>query len=286
MEILMRNGGFFIAKFSDEDDLMNAMEGGPWLMAKRPIVLRLWNRGMRLEIERLETIPLLICFPTLPLHMWGTRLISKLASAIGKPLYMDSTTAGRPCIAFARVCVEISAHSELPDTILYREDNVWREIPVEYDWKPSPFKKCSTFGHSKAQCSVQGVPQAQSREKTTQHYVPVIRTGNAVASQDAYHLISSTQAINSLEEVPQAVVTQVLLEDSFIVKAVVESAIQETSGHIEVVGQNSVLKEDSTPNSEGGTNNRFSVLEIEDELPQEEEQINVEPNDCYRNSYH
>ncbi|KAK1297666.1 hypothetical protein QJS10_CPB15g01195 [Acorus calamus] len=119
MEILMRNGGFFIAKFSDEDDLMNAMEGGPWLMAGRPIVLRRWSRGMRLEIERLETIPVWIRFPALPLHMWGTRLISKLASAIGKPLYMDSATAGRSHIAFARVCVEISAQLELLDTILY-----------------------------------------------------------------------------------------------------------------------------------------------------------------------
>ncbi|KAK1315251.1 hypothetical protein QJS10_CPA06g01202 [Acorus calamus] len=84
--------GYVIAKFSDEDDLLNAMEGGPWLMAGRPIVPRRWNRGMRLGIERLETIPLWIRFPALPLHMWGTRLISKLVSAVGKPLYMDTAT--------------------------------------------------------------------------------------------------------------------------------------------------------------------------------------------------
>ncbi|KAK1257610.1 hypothetical protein QJS04_geneDACA002455 [Acorus gramineus] len=82
-------------------------------MAGRPIVLRRWNRGMRLEIERLETIPLWIRFPALPLHMWGNRLISKLASAIGKPLYMDTATTNRSRVEFARVCIEVSTQTEL-----------------------------------------------------------------------------------------------------------------------------------------------------------------------------
>ncbi|KAK1318276.1 hypothetical protein QJS10_CPB04g00872 [Acorus calamus] len=173
LEILMREGGFFIAKFSNEEDLMEVMEGGPWLMAGRAIVLRRWSRGMRMEMERLETIPIWIRFPALPLHMWGLRLISKLASAIGKPLYMDTATASRSRVAFARVCIEISAQSELPDSVLYREEGIWKDIPVEYEWKPSPCPNCSTFGHSSAQCAVTSKQQKVSGGKHIQIYVPV-----------------------------------------------------------------------------------------------------------------
>ncbi|KAK1297665.1 hypothetical protein QJS10_CPB15g01196 [Acorus calamus] len=109
---------------------------------------------------------------------------------------------------------------------------MWREIPIEYDWKPTPCKKCSTFGHLEAQCSDQGDPQAQSGKKTTQHYVPVTRNVKVGASQDAHHLLSSTQSVSPLEEAPQA---EVLLEDALIVKAAVESAIQESNGLGEVV---------------------------------------------------
>ncbi|KAK1278351.1 hypothetical protein QJS04_geneDACA014814 [Acorus gramineus] len=181
----MREGGFFIAKVSNEEDLMNAMEGGPWLMAGHSIVLRRWSRGMRMEIERLETIPIWIRFPALPLHMWGTRLIRKLASAIGKLLYMDTATANRSRIAFARVCIEISSHSDLPDSILYREEGIWKDILVEYEWKPSPCPACSTFGHSSAQCVVTPtqvhVASKEGRHPVTQVYVPILKPPNLEA---------------------------------------------------------------------------------------------------------
>ncbi|KAK1312262.1 hypothetical protein QJS10_CPA07g00478 [Acorus calamus] len=86
LEILMRGGGFFMARFTSEEDRKSVIEGGPWLMGGRPIVLRKWTRGMKMELERLETIPIWIRLPYLPLHLWGKRMLSKLASVIGTPL--------------------------------------------------------------------------------------------------------------------------------------------------------------------------------------------------------
>ncbi|KAK1262135.1 hypothetical protein QJS04_geneDACA020460 [Acorus gramineus] len=90
-------------------------------MGGRPIVLRKWSRGMNMEMERLKTIPIWIRLPQLPLHLWGKRMLIKLASAVGNPLYMDSSTANRSRIEYARICVEISASSSLPDFIRLRE---------------------------------------------------------------------------------------------------------------------------------------------------------------------
>ncbi|KAK1270969.1 hypothetical protein QJS04_geneDACA004421 [Acorus gramineus] len=93
---------------------------------------------------------------------WGLSLVGYV---IGKQLYMDTATASQSRVAFARVCIEISAQSELPDSVLYREEGIWKDIPVEYEWKPSPCPNCSTFGHSSAQCAVTPKPQKASGGK-------------------------------------------------------------------------------------------------------------------------
>ncbi|KAK1257253.1 hypothetical protein QJS04_geneDACA024589 [Acorus gramineus] len=154
----MRGGGFFVVRFSCEDDLNKVIEGGPWLMGGRPIVLRQWHRGMQMEMERLETIPIWIRFPQLPLHLWGKRMLSKLSSVIGVPLNMDLATANHTRIEYARICVEISAHSTLPEYSRLIEDGVFKEIKVAC-------KACNTFGHSEAQCILSGRHQAQDNTK-------------------------------------------------------------------------------------------------------------------------
>ncbi|KAK1307939.1 hypothetical protein QJS10_CPA09g00575 [Acorus calamus] len=171
LEILMREGGFFIAKFSQEEDLRTVIEGGPWLMSGRPIVLRQWTKDIRMEIERLESIPIWVRFPSLPLHMWGQRMLSKLASAIGTPLYSDMATAERSRIIYARVCIEVSAKTILPDFIRVRDGEELRIVQVEYEWKPIPCKACCTFGHTDAQCGASSGHSQETHGKAMPHEV-------------------------------------------------------------------------------------------------------------------
>ncbi|KAK1326701.1 hypothetical protein QJS10_CPA01g02458 [Acorus calamus] len=146
-------------------------------------------------MERLETIPIWIRFPQLHLHLWGKRMLSKLASVVGTPLYMDSSTATRSRIEFARICVEISASSTLPDSIHLKEDGILREVNVEYEWKPSPCKSCNTFGHSSMQCALSGQqisssaagvqhlkPTAPTKGKTQGEWIPVKQPGNKLVT--------------------------------------------------------------------------------------------------------
>lgn len=109
---VFQGNGFFICKFSMEEDLNRVLEKGIWMMKGHPIVLRRWSKEIRLENDRLETIPLWITFPNLPPRMWTRSVLSKLASLVGTPICMDSQTAHRKRIDFAKVMVEVSA-SEL-----------------------------------------------------------------------------------------------------------------------------------------------------------------------------
>ncbi|KAK1287320.1 hypothetical protein QJS10_CPB19g00461 [Acorus calamus] len=87
---------------------------------------------------------------------WGRILVGtclgRIASLIGIPLYLDSP-ALKTCTAYARVCVEVEAGTELPDEVFVEVRNGDREaIRIMYDWKPQACSHCQTFGHDDMLC--------------------------------------------------------------------------------------------------------------------------------------
>jgi len=75
-------------------------------------VLR-WSESLEFERDLLSFVPIWIWFPSLPLKLWSKNIISRSASLIGNPLFMDKATAAEVRIAYARCFVEIRADKEL-----------------------------------------------------------------------------------------------------------------------------------------------------------------------------
>ncbi|KAK1308725.1 hypothetical protein QJS10_CPA09g00783 [Acorus calamus] len=96
-------------------------------------------------------------------------MLSRLASAVGKPLYSDRATTSKSRVLFARVCVEVSASASLPDIIWIKEDDDIPELAVEYEWKPFPCKMCCTFGHSEEQCGVKSANSKMMQARNTKN---------------------------------------------------------------------------------------------------------------------
>ncbi|KAK1297672.1 hypothetical protein QJS10_CPB15g01199 [Acorus calamus] len=129
------------------------LEGGPWTMDNRPFVLKKWSPSVRMEQERLTSIPIWVKFPNLPLHFWSKECLGKIASTVGTPLFMDSTTQRATRISYARVCVEVLADQPLPDSVTIESTIDGYEVfPIVYDWKPQACSHCHTFGHDDALC--------------------------------------------------------------------------------------------------------------------------------------
>ncbi|KAK1312399.1 hypothetical protein QJS10_CPA07g00448 [Acorus calamus] len=129
------------------------LEGGPWTMDNRPFVLKRWSPSVRMEQERLTSIPIWVKFPNLPLHFWSKECLGKIASTVGTPLFMDTATQMATRISYARVCVEVSAEAVLPDVVLIETMAGGKEtFPIAYDWKPQACSHCHTFGHDDALC--------------------------------------------------------------------------------------------------------------------------------------
>ncbi|KAK1282622.1 hypothetical protein QJS10_CPB22g00516 [Acorus calamus] len=154
LKLYLRGNGFFIVKFLLEEDLKKVLEGGLWSMDNRPFILQRWSPSVRMEQERLTSIPIWIKFPHLPVHLWTKECLGKLASAVGTPLCLDTATQRGISISFARICVEIEANKCLPDSVCVNSKSGGREVfPIVYDWKPQACPHCHTFGHDGAMCS-------------------------------------------------------------------------------------------------------------------------------------
>ncbi|KAK1318898.1 hypothetical protein QJS10_CPB04g01154 [Acorus calamus] len=153
IQLLLHGNGFFTVKFDLEEDVNSVLEGGPWTMDHRPFILRKWSPDVRMEQERLSSIPIWIRLPNLPLHLWEADCLSRIGSILGVPLYADSATMRCSRASYARICVEIQATTSLPDSVLVDiAPGVRETFKVDYDWKPLACKFCQTFGHDEACC--------------------------------------------------------------------------------------------------------------------------------------
>ncbi|KAM7462232.1 hypothetical protein LguiA_030353 [Lonicera macranthoides] len=110
-------------------------EAGPWTFDNRPLIVKPWTDDANLERGDMVEVPVWVRFPNLKLHMWSTTMLSKMASIIGKPLFMDRMTAERERLAYARD---------------ENGNKYWQK--VEYEWIPVSCKGCGVFGHTDARC--------------------------------------------------------------------------------------------------------------------------------------
>ena len=59
----------------------------------------------------------------MPVELWTPKGLSYIASAIGKPLFANSTTLARKRLTFARVCIEVEAGVQMAEEILLASGN-------------------------------------------------------------------------------------------------------------------------------------------------------------------
>ncbi|KAK8598769.1 hypothetical protein V6N13_094729 [Hibiscus sabdariffa] len=91
-----------------------------------------------------------------PWHIHNKPLLglSYIANVVGVPLYMDSVTASRTRLEFAKVCVELEVDASTPKHInVLLRDGSTTAIRVWIPWIPSRCSNCKLFGHSDKGCS-------------------------------------------------------------------------------------------------------------------------------------
>ncbi|XP_019250988.1 PREDICTED: uncharacterized protein LOC109229896 [Nicotiana attenuata] len=136
-QILLHAEGYCIFRVNTIADRDPVLQSGPYSYRNKPMVLKLWEIDFSFNSDVLSTIPVWVRFPGLPVGFWSTEALSKMASAIGKPLYTDKFTAHFEKISYARILVETDAAYPLPDQIEIETPCGPKVQAIEYDWKPS-----------------------------------------------------------------------------------------------------------------------------------------------------
>ncbi|XP_020673089.1 uncharacterized protein LOC110092762, partial [Dendrobium catenatum] len=152
ISLLSLADGFFLIKFSSQEDYDAVWSGGPWFLLEKPFILQKWSPKFKPKRDENASIPIWIKIVDFPLALWTPTGISKIASYIGIPLSVDSLTAKRSRLTFARVCVLISKDSPLPEEIPLEIDGEDLNLRVVYDWKPTPCEGCRSLVHPYSLC--------------------------------------------------------------------------------------------------------------------------------------
>jgi len=109
VDLMVDGKGFFFFHISDWEFRRKVLKGGPITVLKVPLVLQQWRPALDLRKDSHLTVPVWVRLKNLPPMFWSSQAISKIASKVGEPLYVDIRTDQMKALAYARVCVEIAA---------------------------------------------------------------------------------------------------------------------------------------------------------------------------------
>ncbi|XP_070035901.1 uncharacterized protein [Nicotiana tomentosiformis] len=137
------NEGYFLIHFHNMEYRNRAMSSTPNTINNKPIIMREWTTDFNFKEEMPSTLPLWVRFPNLPMNCWGVKSLSRIASSLGVPIYVDDCTTRIDRISYARVLIEIDITKELPDKTVVRDPNGRSfEQEVTYDWRPIHCNTC------------------------------------------------------------------------------------------------------------------------------------------------
>ncbi|XP_039003142.1 CBL-interacting protein kinase 2-like [Hibiscus syriacus] len=149
IQVSPAGNNIFIFSFSNESAREWVLEHGPWHVHNKPLILRKWEPNLKSLSFNLSKIPVWVQLYNVPLELFSRAGLSYIASAIGVPISMDSITAAKSRLEFAKVCVEIGVKDTIPKHInIVLKDGQTTSISVEVPWLPQSCRRCNVFGHN------------------------------------------------------------------------------------------------------------------------------------------
>ncbi|XP_039063432.1 uncharacterized protein LOC120208157 [Hibiscus syriacus] len=117
VQISYAENNLYIFSFSNDSARDWVLENEPWHMFNKPLILRIWEPNMQKLDFDFAHLPIWIHLYNVPLELYTQYGLSYIASALGKPISMDSFTASKTILHFAKVCVEVDVKKKIPDSV-------------------------------------------------------------------------------------------------------------------------------------------------------------------------
>ncbi|XP_061347425.1 uncharacterized protein LOC133292949 [Gastrolobium bilobum] len=155
--------GFYVVQFSNTDDLLFALNGGPWVILGHYLSLRRWEPAFYPHAASVMKIAAWVRLPDIPLEFYNEAFFRRIGNWLGKLLKIDRTTNEHARGCFARICVELDLAQCLKgEYVLNGATN-----QIDYEGLGLICFQCGRYGHSKECCpesSVDGNDGQQNSE--------------------------------------------------------------------------------------------------------------------------
>ncbi|KAL3734351.1 hypothetical protein ACJRO7_023666 [Eucalyptus globulus] len=162
-EVLANDEGFYFFFIPDYDYRKKILDEGSLTVDRVPLILKQWHPTLELRKDLQSSVPVWIHMKNIPFAYWSAPGISQIASAVGRPLYVDPFTEKMRQLSYARVCVEVSAKLERCETVEVFLNGESFIVPIFYEWRPISCPKCHVFGHNCERVEVPVPPAVDSR---------------------------------------------------------------------------------------------------------------------------
>ncbi|PKU78722.1 Uncharacterized protein MA16_Dca000065 [Dendrobium catenatum] len=125
---------------------------GAWFFHGKPFIVQKWTKKFNHTRENFSSVPVWVRIHKLPLVCWNSEGISKIASKVGIPIAVDSLTAAKTRLTYARVCIQVSTSSTFPESVAVSIEGEIFKLQIQYEWKPVPCSICASLAHASTNC--------------------------------------------------------------------------------------------------------------------------------------
>jgi hypothetical protein len=157
----------FVAKFATKADKDRVVDGPPWVVGKRAVLLQDFNVDLKprdMTFRSLKIWARIINLPFGYMHKrWGAKIAESLCIEGSVPV-VDCDSTGRCWGSYMRVRVEVDVDKPLMRgvTIFSQRRNLNEWYEVQYEYLPHYCFACGFLGHSSLECKD---PPAARRER-------------------------------------------------------------------------------------------------------------------------
>ncbi|XP_019235091.1 PREDICTED: uncharacterized protein LOC109215473 [Nicotiana attenuata] len=179
-KIYFHNDGYFVVKLNSMEDKDAVLASGPYMIRNKPIIVKAWSPNFDFSKEVLQTIPIWLKLPNLPLNCWSMDSLSRIGSGLGIPLYADECTSKIERISYARLLVEMDVTKDMPTMlkVMDPKGNVFEQA-IDYDWIPEYCHTCLQVVHScrNVQKAIEGKQKQQKPKMEWRRRIEPSRVG-------------------------------------------------------------------------------------------------------------
>lgn len=134
-KVVKHEDGYFILQLLSAGEQDEVINGGPYFMNRRPIVVKKWSTHFDFYTKALKAYPIWEQLHNLPIEYWSGNSLSRVASVMGFRRYVDDCTTRQKRMKFARILVDVDVTVPLVEKVDVLFGDRKFQQPVEFEFR-------------------------------------------------------------------------------------------------------------------------------------------------------